>query len=306
MIAHSLLPTRKDFLLAISGASVMAAAPTVNPAGKVLIVVAHPDDEYACAASIYRLVRERGWVADQVIITNGEAGYRYSALAEAVYGVSLVKEANGRAHLPAIRREEAERAGRLLGIRHHHFLGERDSGFGTDAAVADASTWDQPKIREVLSGLLKRERYDVVFVLLPTPETHGHHRAATLLTLETIASLPEEQRPEVFGVEARGGSEAPRTFAGLSWAPLTKTTSSEPEFVFDRTAHFGYQDALSYQIVVNWVIAEHKSQGLFQTDFGRHDLEEFWRFAASANRLATSRRVRGSDPLTGTMARRLE
>ena len=36
------------------------------------------------------------------------------------------------------------------------------------------------------------------------------------------------------------------------------------------------RSALNYQIVVNWVIAEHKSQGLFQRDCGRHDLEEFW------------------------------
>jgi hypothetical protein len=34
-------------------------------------------------------VRELGWAADQVIVTNGEAGYRYSTLAEAVYGVAL-------------------------------------------------------------------------------------------------------------------------------------------------------------------------------------------------------------------------
>jgi len=31
------------------------------------------------------------------------------------------------------------------------------------------------------------------------------------------------------------------------------------------------------------VIAEHKSQGLFQTDYGRHELEEFWLFAVSGS-----------------------
>ena len=283
MSTDTLLPTRKDFLLAIAGASVASAAPAASPAGKVLLVVAHPDDEYACAASVYRLVRERGWVADQVIITNGEAGYRYSALAEAVYGVSLVREADGRAHLPAIRREEAMRAGRLLGIRHHYFLGEKDSGFSADPAAADASGWDHARIREVLSGLLKRERYDVMFVLLPTAETHGHHRAATLLALDAVAGLAEEQRPEVFGVEARGRDERPRLFTGLTAVSLTSTTGAAPAFVFDRTARFGYRDALSYQIVVNWVIAEHKSQGLFQTAYGKHELEEFWRFAVSGS-----------------------
>jgi len=72
-------------------------------------------------------------------------------------------------------------------------------------------------------------------------------------------------------------------FAGLGYAPLTRTAGAEPVLVFDRTAQFGYQNTLSYQIVVNWVIAEHKSQGLFQTDYGRHELEEFWLFAVSGS-----------------------
>jgi len=45
----------------------------------------------------------------------------------------------------------------------------------------------------------------------------------------------------------------------------------------------GYRDALSYQIVVNWFIAEHKSQGLFQTDSGKHQFEQFWVFEASGH-----------------------
>ena len=57
------------------------------------MVVAHPGDEYAFAANTYRMVRELGWAADQVIVTNGDAGYRYSAPAEAVYGVALLRKA---------------------------------------------------------------------------------------------------------------------------------------------------------------------------------------------------------------------
>jgi len=38
---------------------------------------------------------------------------------------------------------------------------------------------------------------------------------------------------------------------------------------------------LTYEIIVNWVIAEHKSQGLLQTEAGKHDREEFWVFRAS-------------------------
>jgi hypothetical protein len=44
-------------------------------------------------------------------------------------------------------------------------------------------------------------------------------------------------------------------------------------------ARFGFNRALNYEIVVNWVVAEQKSQGLFQTE--HHDEERYWLFAAS-------------------------
>jgi len=285
--ANLSLPTRKDFLLAMSGAALAQRLQEQLPAQpapqirKVLIVVAHPDDEYAFAATTYRLVRELGWAADQVIVTNGEAGYRYSTLAEAVYGVALSQERDGRAHLPAIRKEEAVRAGKILGIRRHYFLDQKDSGFATDAASADSSNWDRARVLSAISELLVQERYDAVFTLLPTAETHGHHRAATLLALEAVARLPQDQRPLFFGVEPRSKSDAPPRFDGLASQPLTTTVKADPVFVFDRTASFGYKNALNYQIVVNWVIAEHKSQGLFQKDSGVHELEQFWLFRIS-------------------------
>jgi hypothetical protein len=33
---------------------------------------------------------------------------------------------------------------------------------------------------------------------------------------------------------------------------------------------------------VSWVIAEHKSQGLFQNDYRKHELEQFWLCAISS------------------------
>ena len=283
--------TRKEFLFALAGPAMLPEArAAASPAGKLLIVVAHPDDEYAFAATTYRLVRELGWAADQVIITDGEAGYRYSSLAEAVYGTALANERDGRAHLPSIRKEEAARAGKILGIRQHVFLDQKDSGFATDASAASTANWDRTRILDVLSLLLTRERYDAVFTLLPTAQTHGHHRAATELALEAVSRLQEAQRPAVFGVEARSRRDEPHHFTGRSEAPLTVTVSPKPYFAFDRTGSFGYHHALNYGIVANWVIAEHKSQGLFQLDSGRHELEEFWLFADGGAQAA--RRVR--------------
>lgn len=286
MRSENPLPTRKDFLLAVAGTA-LAARPLAGAAGpKILIVVAHPDDEYAFAATTYRLVRELGWSADQVVITNGESGYRYSALAEAFYGVPLADERDARARLPDLRKEETMRGGKILGIRQHYFLDQRDLGFLSDAAAADASNWDRPHLLAVISGLLARERYDAVFTLLPTVQTHGHHRAATILALEAVARLPEDQRPLFFGVEPQARVAPPLDFTGVPSEPLTATQSAEPVLTFDRDTPFSRQSSLSYQVVVNWVIAEHKSQGLFQMDAGRHDLERFWLFAISGGSAA--------------------
>jgi hypothetical protein len=48
---------------------------------------------------------------------------------------------------------------------------------------------------------------------------------------------------------------------------------------FDMSAPFGYKNALNYKIVVNWEIAEHKSQGTMQLYMSHGDYENFWYFA---------------------------
>jgi LmbE family N-acetylglucosaminyl deacetylase len=273
--------TRQAFLLAVPEAVLARQLRAEDARPRLLIVVAHPDDEYAFAATTYRLTRELGWTADQVVITNGEAGYRYSALAVVVYGVGLTGESQGRTRLPAIRKRETLAAGKVLGIRRHYFLDQRDSGFATDAASAPAGNWDRAAILSFLIALLHRERYDAAFMLLPTPETHGHHRAATLLALEAAAMLPEDARPLLLAADPRAATATTELFQGIPGQPLSRTSDERPAFAFNRDAHFGYGDALNYQIVVNWVIAEHKSQGLFQTDSGKHQFEQFWLFEAS-------------------------
>jgi LmbE family N-acetylglucosaminyl deacetylase len=282
MAADTVSPTRKEFLLAMAGAALLPrVAPAQAAHGKLLIVVAHPDDESAFAAATYRLVRESGWIADQVTITDGESGYRYATLAETYYGVALTQGGDGRARLAAIRKEEALRAGKVLGIREHYFLDQKDLGFDTDAAAAETGNWDRSHIRGFLSGLLTQERYDAIFTLLPTADTHGHHRAATMLALETVANLPDGRRPLIFGVESRSKADPAIAFMEAPAQPLTRTVDAAPVITFHRDSSFGYRNALNYQIVVNWVIAEHKSQGLFQNDYGRDEFEQFWLFEAS-------------------------
>jgi LmbE family N-acetylglucosaminyl deacetylase len=243
---------------------------------RVLLVVAHPDDEYEVAGTVYRISKELSGAVDQVIITDGEAGYRYSSLATPYYGVDLTNEAVGRAQLPGIRKEEARRAGRILGIQHQWFLNEKDDRFTLDAGEPLHRSWHEQRILRALHRRLSSGHYDFVFVLLPSEQTHGEHKAASILALAAVELLPADDRPIVLGAQAGGGDPAPYT--SLSGYPLTATDSLNPQFQFDRNTRFGYQESLSYQIVVDWVIAEHKSQGLFQTRYQQDRFENFWLF----------------------------
>lgn len=259
---------------------------------KVLLVVAHPDDEYYCAATIYRLAHERGAAVDQLVITNGEGGYRYAALAERIYGHALTHEEIGRARLPAIRKEETLRAGRILGIRNHYFLDQRDIPFTRDLRASTEQVWDRPLVEQQLDGLLETGGYDFLFTVLPTEHTHEHHRAATLLALERVVRMKGRSRPVVLGCAYRSSRDrTKRLFSMLPGYPITRVRYREPVFSFDRRHKFGFDAALDYAIVVHWMMAEYKSQGYFQAAYyGRHDREDFWYFASNgAGGLASAR-----------------
>jgi len=247
---------------------------------RALLIVAHPDDEYDMAATVYRIAQElAGWV-DQIVISDGEGGYRYSLLANRYYGVDLTDESTGRSNLPKIREAEARGAARILGIRRQWFLKERDDHFTLSADEA-LKSWRTDRVLAELVESLREGHYDVVFVSLPTAETHNQHKAASLLALKAVEQLPVRERPAVVGAEADPKDTA--SYKALSAYPSTAVISSSPQFHFDRDTRFGFQNALSYEIVVDWVIAEHKSQGLFQTKCGQDRFENFWVFALSAD-----------------------
>src|SRR6266513_5463315 len=98
-VVRKLLPTYvRCMAVFLLGAGVaLAQAPTQTAPPRVLIVVAHPDDESCFAATVYEIAHNLGGTVDQLVITNGEGGYRYSLLAESYYGVKLTDEAVGRA-----------------------------------------------------------------------------------------------------------------------------------------------------------------------------------------------------------------
>jgi LmbE family N-acetylglucosaminyl deacetylase len=239
--------------------------------GRTLIVVAHPDDEYYFTATVYKMAVQLHSDVDELIITDGEGGFRYSTLAEPYYRKDLTTEAVGRNSLPAIRKHEALQAGRILGIRHHYFLNQKDEGFTLDALAGQKAGWNFAFVTKKITNLIRTEHYRYLFVILPRSTTHGHHQAAAALASEAIQSLPSKERPLLLGFDT-----APSTFAPTVFSEKNQRWDAAYTYSFDRTRHFGFHDALNYQIVVNWMIAEHKSQGLLQTMCGIDPKEYAW------------------------------
>lgn len=275
---NTFAPVLKLLLLLLVVAGAMAARPAADPV-KVLLVTAHPDDETLAAATVYKITHELGGIVDQVVITNGEGGYSYSLLAEPVYGLKLSSEPVGREHLPRIRKRETLEAGAILGVRNHSFLDQRDSRFGLDPGEALGGLWDVGWVRGRLRALLLENRYDYVLGLLPEPTTHGHHQAATILALQAAAGV--ETAPVVLAVATSAKADAEKEFFQLEGFPLTKVSGGRAEFRVDRTVGFGPSGKLNYKIIVNWVIAAHKSQGALQALANQGDYEDFWYFDAN-------------------------
>jgi LmbE family N-acetylglucosaminyl deacetylase len=257
-----------------TGTGQKTALRSPTPVPRVLIVVAHPDDESCFAATVYEITHNLGGTVDQLVITNGEGGYRYSLLAESLYGVTLTDEAIGRAALPEIRKRELLEAGHILGIANHFFLDQRDVRYTQDIDEVLGEHWQPGVVLPEVERRIAAGNYDFVFTLFPSPETHGGHKAATITALNAVQQA-SGRKPVVLGCQdSRSGAGTKISWQGFQSAQH-KFSVLPQVFVTDRTVKFGFHDALDYQIIVNWVIAAHKSQGAFQMGMNGADREEF-------------------------------
>ncbi|MEZ6015961.1 MAG: PIG-L family deacetylase [Planctomycetota bacterium] len=256
------------------GASLHATAP------RVLVVIAHPDDELAFAGVLFKTARHLGGVCEVLTITDGQGGFKYATLGAALHGLDLTDEALGRRELPRLRFEEQLEAAQLLGLRALHYLGQKDHRYTTDLAEVlgeDAQVWDLAAVRRALDVRLAEGRYDFVLVHPPTATTHAHHQAASLLALEAVQRMAPAARPLVLCAEVEDGPEN-----GAPWIPPA-TSAAHPgarvaggPFLFDRTQPFGYRDRLDYTVVVNAAIARHVTQGSMLRLIGQGTREEYW------------------------------
>jgi LmbE family N-acetylglucosaminyl deacetylase len=270
------------FLVFVSLSRTASLAAQSDEALNVLMVIAHPDDEAMFAGSVYKITHELNGNVDLALVSDGSGGYRYAHLAEPIYGLELTDEKVARQHLPAIRKRELMSAGRIIGTRNYFFLDQFDHQYTENADTVLQHVWDADFVRVRLRQIMTRVDYDYVFVHLPVPNFHGHHKAATILALEAASEMEGSHRPVVLG--SFFGARADSTqieFSELEGFPVTKVREGVQPFVFDLTQPIDETGRLDYRIVVNWEIGEHRSQGVMQLLVNKWDMERFWYFAVN-------------------------
>ncbi|MEQ8523343.1 PIG-L family deacetylase [Gracilimonas sp.] len=249
----------------------------LNYQPKVLLVTAHPDDDALFSATIFKTTRLLNGVVDLALLTNGEGGYTYSTLGNYIYGKELDKEEVGRAWLPGIRKKELMAGGNIVGIRNYFFLDQPDFEYTEDVSIP-LEKWNTDWARTKLANIMQQGGYDFLFLMLPYETTHGHHKASAVIALQALKTLPESDRPIALEAFIRRGEEDPGvSFTQLEGHPETKVMPGQV-FEFNRNQTFGVNDRMNYNIIGNWVIAEHKSQGtmqlLMQSEKGV--IEQYW------------------------------
>jgi len=266
-------------LITLSSSLVQVSMAQVQTKPRVLVVIAHPDDESTFAVTLYKIAKEQHGTVDLFVITNGEAGYKYATLAESYYGVALTDERTGRENLPRIRKKELMNAGNILGVNEYYFLDQLDAHYTLDEKEALDTSWDIETVKTRLNQVISQNNYDFVFCLLPESNTHGAHKAATLLALSAVAALPPDKRPVILGSALHNKADTNCIFKKYANYPITRTLKEKCFFCVDRTITFSYKNRMNYKVIANWEIAEHKSQGVTQMTMNDGDLEEFWYFS---------------------------
>jgi LmbE family N-acetylglucosaminyl deacetylase len=263
---------------------------TLSTVLTVLAVVAHPDDETLFGGFIHALTHQLNASVDLVCVTNDEGGFAHAGLSESLYGnQKLSEEAIGRTHLPRIRQQELLGSGRIIGIRKFFFYDQMDLEYSLDINTVLEDQWDKEWVIERFQNTLKHgngvDGYDLMVILLPSVNSHGHHTVSGLLALEAIDRLQQARSMDVKIPTVIGGSEfvlnQPPVYPGNQLAEVL-TNITDFEFRFNLRWKMINLPIVDYQTILFWMAAEHKSQvsliNELLTEYNR-DNEQYFYFA---------------------------
>ncbi len=139
---------------------------------KLLVVVAHPDDETFGCGSVLAHAAGRGVETVVACATRGELG-------EIAPGLGIE-----RADLGDVREAELRAAADELGVSRVHLLGWRDSGVDGEPAADSLAAAATDDVAAAVSAVIDAEQPDMV--MTPDDENHRDHRAIRDATLRAV------------------------------------------------------------------------------------------------------------------------
>ncbi|CAF0879354.1 unnamed protein product [Rotaria sp. Silwood1] len=235
----------------------------------VLLVIAHPDDETIFSSFVHAITHKLNASVDLVCVTNGEGGYRHVEPSESLYdNVRLSNETIGRKHLLRIRQQELFGSGRILGTRKYFFYDQIDLEYNREVNTVFEKQRDKEWVIEQFQRTIKNgngaDGYDLMVIIIPSTNSHGHHTTSGLLALEAIDRLQRMKSvnisiPTVIGESEFILTKSP-TYAENGLAEIL-TNITTFELRFNLKWKMSKSSFVDYKTIRFWVAAEHKSQG---------------------------------------------
>ena len=134
-----------------------------------LVIAAHPDDEVACAGTLFKL-RDKGASLSEIVLTDAAEGRDKRGITTDTV---------------TVRRAEMDAAAKFLGLKSVFFLGQEDL----------APHYSKPLMLELLK-IIRQVKPTVTF-LMHRHDFHPDHRAAYKLGLEASKWAATGIRPEL-------------------------------------------------------------------------------------------------------------
>lgn len=205
---------------------------------KLLVTVAHPDDEAFGCGSVLAHAQQRGLESVVACATRGELGEPSPDL-----GATPSPE-----ELGAIREAELREATALLGVSHVELLGWTDSGMDGQAPPGSLCAAATSDVEAAIARIVEAQRPDIV-VTLDASDGHRDHvvvRDATLAAVDRaehppsavyLWCLPRSLMSEFTGVDTLGTPDADITTVvdasavlGRRWEAMRAHRSQVPPY----------------------------------------------------------------------------
>ena len=168
---------------------------------RMMTIHAHPDDESSKGAGSVAMYSDAGVIASLVCCTGGEEG----DILNPAMDLPEIKE-----NLAKVRRDELARAAEIIGYKHVHYLGYRDSGMPDTDANENPDCFANAPLEEAVERLVRIIREERPHVIVTYPDDQQGYQHPDHLRVFDI-SLP--------AWEAAGDSSK-YSESGDPWTPL--------------------------------------------------------------------------------------